>query len=168
MKSELEDILIEKHPTLFRDYGKSPQESCMAFGVEFGDGWYNIFADLCDYLDKLADHEDVYKLKDEFKTEENRGYIVIKRPTIHFDQVKEKFGTMRVYWSMDEGMSEETYNEIHPKERDNIFKFYEEIEGAIRYVEFLSSRTCEVCGKPGKLETKGWYKVRCTDRFCGK
>lgn len=34
MTPELEHRLVRNYPELFKDYGKDPMESCMAFGVE--------------------------------------------------------------------------------------------------------------------------------------
>lgn len=56
-------------------------------------------------------------------------------------QVKEKFGTLRFYICGG----------------DNT------IDDMIMEAEQESARTCEVCGKPGSLETKGWMTVRCDD-----
>ena len=72
MKDELEKKLIDKYPTLFQNVGKSPQETCMSWGMECGDGWYNLIDKLCSDLLDL-------------------------NPTVVADQVKEKFGGLRFY-----------------------------------------------------------------------
>jgi hypothetical protein len=38
-----------------------------------------------------------------------------------------------------------------------------EIEDLIELAVQASGRTCGVCGQPGELITKGWYRVRCRD-----
>ena len=76
MKKELEEKLVKEFPNLFRDWRGDPQRTCMAWGVAFGDGWFDIFYDLCKKLNGLEPH-------------------------MHFDQCKEKFGTARVYFSQD-------------------------------------------------------------------
>jgi hypothetical protein len=58
----------------------------------------------------------------------------------HLDQVKEKFGELRVYAS-------------GPKE------IWDRIDEATEE----SRRTCEECGKPGKHSTKGWHTTRCEE-----
>ena len=165
MKPELEQQLIAKYPELFRDVNKSPQETCMCWGIEFsGDGWYKIFDDLCDYLTALADHQEMFKVKEEFKTEDNKGYIFLYRPSICFSQVKEKYGTIRVYW-IGNGLKEneqELFEQLLPEEKTKAFnKYYEQIENAIDYVSYLSSKVCEICGEPGKLYDNGWVMSRC-------
>lgn len=163
MSPELEQKLFEKYPVLFRDRDKPVTESCMAFGCEFSDGWYKLLDELCEYITRLSNRTDLLKLNKEYHTEENRGFIYLKRPTISFTQVKEKFGMMRIYWS---GNGVENWEEIcakvHQDDRERaVNKYYDEVQNAIDYVEFLSSKVCESCGQPGKLSNKGWMKVRC-------
>ncbi len=54
-------------------------------------------------------------------------------------QIKEKFGTLRVYLS---GISDEA-------------------DELIAKAEAKSAVTCEECGEPGTLRTKGWWRTRC-------
>ena len=54
-------------------------------------------------------------------------------------QVKEKYGTLRFYLS---GGTDRMYAIINEAERQ-------------------SAKTCETCGKPGKLRGRGWYYTRC-------
>lgn len=57
------------------------------------------------------------------------------------NQVKEKYGTLRVYCPGN----------------DIIFKY-------VLLAERLSAVTCEICGKPGKTAaTHGWYSTLCTE-----
>lgn len=163
MSPELEHKLIEKYPILFKDKDRSPRESLMCFGCEFSDGWYKIFDELCEYITRLSEREDLLKLNKEYHTEENHGFIHLKRPTISFTQVKEKFGMMRIYWTGN-GVDnwEEVCAKVNQDDREKALnKYYDEVQNAIDYVEFLSSKVCEDCGEPGKLYTNGWYMTRC-------
>ena len=64
------------------------------------------------------------------------------RLTFTVDQVKEKYGTLRFYTSWESP----------------------EITKLIRAAEDLSSETCEICGKKGKLMISGgWYKTICPE-----
>jgi len=47
MKAELEKQLFDKYPKIFGDHTGSPQETCMCWGLEVGDGWYDIIDVLC-------------------------------------------------------------------------------------------------------------------------
>lgn len=63
-------------------------------------------------------------------------------PNYTVAQIKEKFGTLRVY--LETGSNGD------------------DTARAIRDAEWESSRTCEYCGKPGKqLRTTGWIKTTC-------
>lgn len=90
--------------------------------LECGDGWYDLINSACTcigfYL-KLLPEE--------------------LREQIFFLQIKEKFGTLRLY------LSEET-------------PF---IGGVIAMAEEMSSCICDECGHPGKSKALGWLKTRC-------
>lgn len=60
-------------------------------------------------------------------------------------QIKEKFGGLRVYLDDRFGMEE----------------LEERMEERIRVAEIRASRTCEVCGEPGKLVGTSWYRTLC-------
>lgn len=119
MSPELEAQLVKEFPVLFADYGKSPRETCMAWGCEHSDGWFLIIRGLCR---SINDHLKHLKVPLDFK----------------FSQIKEKFGTLRVY--TDGG---DDY-----------------IRGVVRMAEEMSAVTCEVTGASGKMCRKGhWYRT---------
>jgi rubrerythrin len=70
MSPELEQKLYEAFPDLFAERHLPMTQSCMYWGIETGDGWYQIIYDLC---------------------------TKIKEEDVHFTQIKEKFGLARVY-----------------------------------------------------------------------
>lgn len=70
MKKELEEKLVKAYPNLYQDYGGSKYETCMAWGFECNDGWYEIIDNLSAKLEVL-------------------GAVA--------EQVKEKFGGLRFY-----------------------------------------------------------------------
>jgi ribosomal protein L37AE/L43A len=123
MKKELEQKLAERFPTFFRDLGGDPMNTCMAWGCECGSGWYDILFQMC--LDIEKELEDKAELKEAFR----------------FDQIKEKWGTLRVYSSGN--------NEI-------IYKI-------IALAEHNSGTVCENCGSTEdvKKEGPGWIITRC-------
>ena len=77
MDNELQKELIEKYPKIFRDCDKTPQESCMAFGISVGDGWFPLIDQLCKSLQHETDK--------------------CNAPQVIAAQVKEKFGGLRFY-----------------------------------------------------------------------
>ena len=167
MTSQLEQKLIQKYPNFFRDVTKSPQETCMCWGIETGDGWYDIIDNLCGFLKDLRENRHYYlKLKDEFKDDKNHGSIDFSCPEVIFDQVKSKYATLRVYWHFAEM---ENYEEIKskledPEELDRKIDMCTNIvDTAIDFSEYLSSISCEVCGKPGKIEGGFWVETLCPE-----
>ena len=116
MNRELELKLVAKYPELFKDYGGDPVRTAMAWGMDCDSGWYDIIEEFCATVSKL----------------ENPPY---------FQQIKEKFGSLRLYMS----------------------HYDEEVNKAERIAEEKSARTCEVCGKPGKITGEFWLKATCKE-----
>ena len=74
MNSELTEKLRAKHPTFFADLYGDPTKTCMAWGLECSDGWYDLLEKLCDDIAAADPPKD-----------------------FRFAQIKEKFGGLRVY-----------------------------------------------------------------------
>lgn len=124
MSPELEEELARGFPELFGGRSKPKTESLMSFGCEHSDGWFNIIRSMCEAI-------------------ENHLKRVDPRPEYEFVQIKEKFGTLRVY---DDGHDEY-------------------IAGVIRMAENMSAVTCEVTGNPGRMCRKGhWYRTLCEEQ----
>jgi len=62
-------------------------------------------------------------------------------PQVTLDQVKEKFGTLRFYYTGGD----------------------EYISGLVSMAESMSGVTCEECGKPGTQTSGGWIKTVCKE-----
>lgn len=78
MKKELDDALCAKYPKIFADRHKSMQETCMCWGFECGDGWYDLIDNLCSLIQNYVDWS--------------------KCEQVVAEQVKEKFGGLRFYY----------------------------------------------------------------------
>lgn len=65
--------------------------------------------------------------------------IVPEVQQVALDQVKEKFGTLRFYYTGGD----------------------EHISGMVRMAESMSAVTCEDCGAPGKSRNGGWIRTLC-------
>ena len=77
MDKKLQDKLYKKYPKIFRDRNRSMKETCMCWGIEAGNGWYQILDILCGLL--------------QWDTDNN------KYPQVVASQVKEKYGGLRFY-----------------------------------------------------------------------
>jgi hypothetical protein len=138
MDAELQQKLYDKYPDLFQNRFKSPKESCLSFGVECGLGWYEIISNVCWMI---AQHER--------NKEGNKKYLEKNDPEklatlpeyfpVKFDQVKEKYGGLRLYFSGGD----------------------EYVEGLVSMAEALSYTVCEVCGNKGEPNKGGWISTLC-------
>ena len=180
MKQELDKLLCEKYPKMMVNRNKNMQETCMCWGFECGDGWYNIlnqlmgniqhhidwkekqhnlaveynkiaeagksgnaelFADLCarEFGDKNLSAEYIRERCEDMIKNPLRDVPELV-PQVTLDQVKEKFGTLRFYYSGGDDY----------------------ISGMVTLAEAMSGCTCEECGNPGERKGGGWVRTICT------
>ena len=173
MKQELDKLLCEKYPKMMVNRNKNMQETCMCWGFECGDGWFNILDQLMGNIQHHIDwkekqragaikynemaaqakagnfdlfEEDMKALSNEYK-EKRLEEIVAgdfravpeSIPQVTLDQVKEKFGTLRFYYSGGD----------------------DAIDGMVRMAESMSGVTCEECSAPAQTHGPGWIRTIC-------
>jgi hypothetical protein len=175
MKQELDKLLCEKYPKMMVNRNAPMTETCMCWGFDCGDGWFNILDQLMGSIQHHIDwkekqrkwameynemaaqakvgnfdlFEETTKAQpnDEYK-EKRLGEIVAgdfrevpeSIPQVTLDQVKEKFGTLRFYYSGG--------NDV--------------IDGMVRMAESMTGVTCESCGNVGERRGGGWVHTYCT------
>jgi hypothetical protein len=105
---------------------KDMKETCMCWGFECGDGWFPILNQLMGNIQHHIDWK-------------NRESEVV--PQVTLDQVKEKFGTLRFYYTGGDDY----------------------ISGLVSMAESMSGVLCETCGKPGTSTRGGWIKTACKE-----
>ena len=135
MDQELQNQLFEKYPDLFSNKDKDIMSSCMGWGIEAGNGWYDIISSVCWMIKQ---HEDNIKWQTEYKQKTEPDYQSDYFP-VKFDQVKEKYGGLRLYFSGGD----------------------EYVEGLVSMGEAMSYKICEVCGNKGKSNEGGWISTLC-------
>ena len=89
MDEELQNKLYEKYPQFFVNKDKTPMESPMCFGIEVGNGWYEILSNVCWMI---RQHEDNKRWRKKY-LEENDPERLADEPEyfpVKFDQIKEK------------------------------------------------------------------------------
>ena len=173
MREELEIELVKKYPDIFRFHGGDPKETCMAWGCEHDDGWYDLLDNLCGYITSTCRgnmvvqyKKDYVKTDEEKKAEQETGLknAHIPAPKFRFLQVKEKFAGLRIYFDMYHDIPEEELakydDEDYNKQSD---RYWRDVDSAVNFTEYLSHKTCEVCGKKGKVYRSGWWKTLCED-----
>lgn len=87
MKKEIEIELVKKYPKILRDHGGDPMQTCMAWGIETDDGWYELL-DKC--MEKLQYFCDLC-------TKNGNPIQVVAH------QIKEKYGTLSFYYGGEGG-----------------------------------------------------------------
>jgi hypothetical protein len=175
MKQELDKLLCERYPKMMVNRNKDMKETCMCWGFECGDGWFNILDQLMgsiqhhiDWRDKQRAgaikynematqakagnfdlfEEDMKALPNDEYKEKRLGEIVAgdfrsvpeSIPQVTLDQVKEKFGTLRFYYSGGDDY----------------------ISGMVSLAESMTGVTCESCGNIGESRGGGWIHTYCT------
>lgn len=120
MTPELTQKLQQEFPDFFRDLYGDPRETCLAFGIDFGAGWFDIL------------HEACVAVKKELETHPELDF--------KFLQLKEKFGTARLYASGGNTAIWDILSEA----------------------ELKSASVCESCGTTEDVTTEGgWLLTLC-------
>ena len=169
MNSDLEKSLINKYPELFQSYGGDPKETCMAWGCECDDGWYDLIDSLCAYIAAICNHKMMVSYKDGYVKTEQEEQTGLKNehidpPKVKFQQIKEKFAGLRIYFSMYHDISDEEYAKLDEQDYQKQYdRYYADVNAAIEFASFLSHRTCEICGKKGEVYRDGWWKTLCDE-----
>jgi len=132
------DKLTSKYPQLFSEEG-------LVHGVECSDGWAQLIDDV---LACIQSHEksltDYYQYKIQHGDPQQQAEFTQKladmQPT-KFAQIKSKFASLRMYYDGGDAYT----------------------AGVTSLAERLSERTCERCGDPGVVRTKGWWRTLCDE-----
>lgn len=131
MKKELDELLCQKYPKIFVNRHADMKTTAMCWGFECGDGWFNILDQLCSNIQHHIDWNN---------RNFEKGYTQYKQVSqVTADQVKEKFGTLRFYYTGGDDY----------------------ISGLTSMAESMSAVTCEKCGSPGTTGGQGWISTLC-------
>jgi ribosomal protein L37AE/L43A len=66
MNDENTKYLIEKYPTLYKQYYLPMQETAMCWGFECGDGWFNLIDELSSKIIELDKNVEAIQVKEKF------------------------------------------------------------------------------------------------------
>jgi hypothetical protein len=120
MKIDLEKKLVKRFKFLQRD--KDDMTPYYLFGIECENGWENLLYRLFEGIEKILEQDSDFRIM----------------------QIKEKFGSLRVYTNFSNDL----------------------IDTLINKAELESEKICEDCGKKGKLvKLNGWLRTQCQKCF---
>lgn len=124
MNEENTQKLYQDFPRLYRNAHADVKSTGMCWGFECGDGWFRLIHDLSAAIEAEA-------IKVGLDPESEEWPMAA--------QVKEKFGTLRLY----------------------LRGYSDPIHELINHAEEKSEHICEECGLAGTLRTEGWWHVSC-------
>jgi len=176
MKPELQKEMYKKYPKIFRQKDLSMKETCMCWGIDTGDGWYQILDNLCACIQGHVDS----KLE---SLTRRKKYLTlwmcikdlvscftslywIRRPYIW----KRDLLQFKEWWDLRGPINPLDYQveACQVKEKFGTLRFYvdrsdEDVSGMITMAEAMTATTCEACGstKDAMVRGKGWLSCRC-------
>jgi len=148
MREELQLKLFEKYNSIFKERTLPMSQTCMCWGIECPDGWYSLIDNMCKELTKVEQEWDI-------------GVVC--------RQIKEKYGTLRFYYDVEDGPKWEIRKDENGKDvsffdgKDTTDRRYDcgsewfepstpnkEVEARLNWIinryEWLSGEICCECG----------------------
>lgn len=179
MSPEKDAYLCEKYPKIFVNRNSDVKESCMSWGFEINDGWFQLINHACSLIQSHIDWKNEQIEKNiRFNLAIEKALVgdltslyealSIKNPEVVSTWQQEQIdkalaGELR---KVSDKIPQLVADQI--KEKFGTLRFYttggdEYTSGVVRMAESLSCVTCEVCGKPGMTSGKGWIKTTCEE-----
>ena len=181
MREELDKLLVEKFPKLFRDRHAPMTETCMCWGFSHGDGWFNIINALCSNIQQHIDWKRGQRARAlrynralNRSVAENNISALLKYAT---RKLENREPNKWMIEDAERALNNPELREVPPavqqvvvqqvKEKFGTLRFYyqggdEYIAGLVAMAESMSACTCEQCGVPGTTGGKGWISTLCT------
>lgn len=184
MTPDLDKKLCDKYPKIFAQRHLPMTHTAMCWGIETGDGWYNIIDMMCAAItNHVKQQRELRARRLVYKRALKRAVKGDKTSLINYYAGKggiSKYGMERVEKDILEelaGIVNPVYNvpekinypqAVQVKEKFGTLRFYtdisdEYIDGVIQMAEYMSAVTCETCGNLGKLRGVGWLYTACDE-----
>ena len=175
MKQELDKLLCERYPKMMVNRNKNMQETCMCWGFECGDGWFNILDQLMSQIQHHIDWKEKQRAGaikyNEMAAQAKAGNFDLFEEIMKAlpnDEYKEKrLGEIVAgdFRPVPESIPQVTLDQV--KEKFGTLRFYYQggddyISGMVSLAESMTAVTCENCGNPGSCRGGGWVHTYCT------
>jgi len=173
MRKELDELLCQKYPKIFRGRRGDIRMTAMAWGFEIGDGWFNIIDQMCSNIQNHI-HQTrkqratalVYNraltraAKGDYSTYNLLSTWYQKEIDTALENTELEFRTV------PEACPQVVATQV--KEKFGTLRFYyhggdDIVSGIERMAVAMSSVMCEECGAPGHERGGGWIKTLCDE-----
>ena len=149
MDSELERKICDADPVFFRQRGMDMTQTCMCWGIECGDGW---FEPIMEFVQKVR------MLNDRLST---------MNMCIVASQIKSKWADFTCYWNIDV-LDEDRNAELSESQQRMVDLCRSTMDDIVRGCEEKCAHTCELCGKYSMNSDEvyacgSWLTVKCLD-----
>lgn len=151
MKKELEEQIFALSPVFFRQNGMDMTQTCMCWGIECGDGWYEPVKELA------------------MKAALLNQTLAPLNMCVEASQIKSKFAEFRCYWNMNVLDKRNDYP-LTDAQQDLVETAHRMMDDAVDACEKRCNRTCEICGKEASYNDDdevivcgSWLTVKCID-----
>lgn len=179
MKKELDELLCNRYPKIFRDRHGDMRITAMCWGFDIGDGWFNIIDKMCRNMQWHIDQSRKNRARalryNRAVNKAMKGDLesLIKYHTYGKGPRAREYGEKYAQEDIDRGLKLRDVPEAcrqviatQVKEKFGTLRFYyyggdEYCCGVEALADSMSAVTCEVCGSPGKLLTQGWHRTLC-------
>lgn len=179
MKKELDELLCQRYPKIFRDRHADMRTTAMCWGFDIGDGWFNIIDKMCRNMQWHIDHSRKDRARVlRFNRAMKRALAGNLEPLIKYhtngnspssrqwaeDTVKKIMSNNSQFRPVPEACTQVVATQV--KEKFGTLRFYyyggdDYCRGVEALADSLSAVTCEDCGSPGKLLHQGWHRTLC-------
>jgi hypothetical protein len=164
MNRRYDQYLVKKYSPLYEQRHSDIRHTAMCWGFEVCNGWFSLIDQLsyalCSkWLRAKQEYEYIKDREGELQftcftpsefnqtittamIEEAKQLMIAEEAKVpKAIQVKEKYGTLRFY----------------------VYGATDQQQNYIDFAESMSSRICELCGKPGKRNQWGWLTTACKE-----
>lgn len=149
MKKELEQKLYAVDPVFFRQRDWDMTQTCMCWGIECGDGW---FEPIMEFVGKVA---------------VLNGLLKPLNMCIVASQIKSKWAEFTCYWNMDV-LDSGVDVTLADGQQDFMNSIHGLMDDAVEGCVAKCNHTCELCGKHSFFEDEvfvcgSWLTVKCVE-----
>lgn len=149
MNDKLENEIYQIDPVFFRQKDLGMTQTCMCWGIECGDGW---FEPIREFVQKV------------------RLLNVLLEPLnmcVVASQIKSKWADFTCYWNMDV-LDEGKDVELSESQQATVDLSHSIMDDIVRGCEEKCAHTCEICGKHSIWNDEvyacgSWLTVKCLD-----